>query len=687
MHRRHDGGEVVVGQHDLGGLLGRLGALAAHGDADIGLLERRRIVDPVAGHRHHRAPGLQCAHHPQLVLGTGAGEHIGLGGQHRQVRIIDRVQVTAFHHHRILGQAELPGDGRGGGGVVAGDHLHRDAGAAAVGDRGHRLGARWIDEADQAQEQQPGHVVLLQAPGGPIDPAHGEAEHALAARGRRGDRRIPVRSIQRHRFTTGAQLPRRQCQQLFRRALGVQLHGAARAAVQGRHVAIAGVERDRIQARPIGHRHAGVDPGPGRQRQQRALHRIPVHPPATLDRVQLRVVAQQSAQHQLAHAQVRLGTIIGLQFPGRRVAIATGRRGRGRSDQVARGHLVAGQGAGLVRTDHRGGTQRLHRRQAPDDGVAGGHAPHADGHGDGDHRQQAFGDHAHGQRHHHHQRIQPWIVARQHREHEQHRCRGDGAYREQAREAVDLPQQRRGQGIDRTDQGIDPADLGGGAGGHHHALRLAGGDQGARIRHATAIAQRRIDRHHAFALVGGHRFAGQGRLVDQQATRMHQAQVGRHAVAGFQQDDVAGHQAGHIHHLPVTAAQHPRGRREHRLQGRQRLFGLALLDEADQGIDQHYRHDHRRVDMVAEQSGQHRRGDQEQDQRVVELLQESAQRRTPRRRRQAVGAMPGQAWSDIVIRQPFGPRVQLLQDLVGAGGVPGRRGRGLHSRLHGRLRL
>ena len=168
---------------------------------------------------------------------------------------------------------------------------------------------------------------------------------------------------------------------------------------------------------------------------------------------------------------------------------------------------------------------------------------------------------------------------------------------------------------------------------------------------------------------------------------MQQAQVGRHAIAGFQQDDVAGHQAGHVHHLPLAATQHPRGRRQHGLQGGQRLFGLALLDETDQGIDQHHRHDHRRVDVVAEQSGQHRRGDQEQDQRVVELLQESAQRRTPRRRRQAVGAMPGQAWSDIVIRQPFGPRVQLLQDLVGAGGVPGQGGRGLRSRLHGRLRL
>src|SRR6185437_16528003 len=40
--------EVVVGQHDLRRLLGHLRA-AAHGDADVGLLERRRVVDGVAG--------------------------------------------------------------------------------------------------------------------------------------------------------------------------------------------------------------------------------------------------------------------------------------------------------------------------------------------------------------------------------------------------------------------------------------------------------------------------------------------------------------------------------------------------------------------------------------------------------------------------------------------------------------
>ena len=41
------------------------------------------------------------------------------------------------------------------------------------------------------------------------------------------------------------------------------------------------------------------------------------------------------------------------------------------------GHLVLGQGAGLVRADHRGRAQRLDRRQAADQGMAADHLAHA----------------------------------------------------------------------------------------------------------------------------------------------------------------------------------------------------------------------------------------------------------------------------------------------------------------------
>ena len=58
-HRRDDGGEVVVGEDHLRGFLGHLGPGDAHGHADVGGLQRRRVVDAVAGHRHDLALGLE----------------------------------------------------------------------------------------------------------------------------------------------------------------------------------------------------------------------------------------------------------------------------------------------------------------------------------------------------------------------------------------------------------------------------------------------------------------------------------------------------------------------------------------------------------------------------------------------------------------------------------------------------
>ena len=67
-HRRDDGGEVVVGQDHVGRLLGDVGAGDAHRDADVGRLQRRRVVDAVAGHRDDVAVGLQRVDDAQLVL-------------------------------------------------------------------------------------------------------------------------------------------------------------------------------------------------------------------------------------------------------------------------------------------------------------------------------------------------------------------------------------------------------------------------------------------------------------------------------------------------------------------------------------------------------------------------------------------------------------------------------------------
>ena len=79
-----------------------------HGDADVGLRERRRVVGAVAAHGDELALGLLVADEPELVLGRGLRQEI-----------VD---------------ARLRGDRGRGGRIVAGDHDGADAHAAELGE-------------------------------------------------------------------------------------------------------------------------------------------------------------------------------------------------------------------------------------------------------------------------------------------------------------------------------------------------------------------------------------------------------------------------------------------------------------------------------------------------------------------------------------------------------------------------
>ena len=80
-HGVDDGGEAVVHEDHVGGVLRHVGARDAHGHADVGGFERGRVVHAVARHGAHLAGMLQRAHDAQLVQGRHAGEHRGVAGR------------------------------------------------------------------------------------------------------------------------------------------------------------------------------------------------------------------------------------------------------------------------------------------------------------------------------------------------------------------------------------------------------------------------------------------------------------------------------------------------------------------------------------------------------------------------------------------------------------------------------
>ena len=95
LHGGLDGGEVVVGEDHGGRAFRHVGAGDAHGHADVGLLERGRVVHAVAGHGDDVAARLQRLHEAELLLGRDAGEDGGALGDFGQIRVGDLFQLAA----------------------------------------------------------------------------------------------------------------------------------------------------------------------------------------------------------------------------------------------------------------------------------------------------------------------------------------------------------------------------------------------------------------------------------------------------------------------------------------------------------------------------------------------------------------------------------------------------------------
>ena len=79
-----------------------------------------------------------------------------------------------------------------------------------------------------------------------------------------------------------------------------------------------------------------------------------------------------------------------LEFANRRIAAAGDRNELPVHPHPRDSHFILGQGAGLIRADHRGGAQGFDRGQPADQGMALDHLPHTQRQADGHHCRQAL---------------------------------------------------------------------------------------------------------------------------------------------------------------------------------------------------------------------------------------------------------------------------------------------------------
>ena len=361
----------------------------------------------------------------------------------------------------------------------------------------HGLLARRVDDAHQRQQREARlHVGKRQAAAGRRGALAGQCQQAQPLRCGVGGHAAPGVHVQRV-FAVVRQLGAAHVQNALGRALGKNPRVAVAVAVPGGHEAVLRLERDRIEPGPALLALRLGEPRLAAQHQQRALGGVAHHRPQAVFLVQAGIVAQHTGAHGQGQCRVVRDVddaAIDAAVAHRGVAHAAHVEHMARAHHALHGHLVACQRAGLVGADHRDRAQRLDGGQAADDGVAPGHALHAQRQRHGHDGGQPLGDGRRRQGHDHHEHLGWRVAAHPGAQHKGERGYAQNDQRQHPAKAVHLAQERRGQALDAREHLVDLAQLGGAGRGHHDARGLAGHHQGARIGHALAVAQRGIQR-------------------------------------------------------------------------------------------------------------------------------------------------------------------------------------------------
>ena len=389
MDRRDDAGEIVVGQHHVGRLLGHVGSGDAHGNADIGTLQRRRIVDAVAGHRHDMVIGFHRLDDARLVLRRNAAAYLQALGALGQLGVAQRFDFAAGQHQAIRTQhADVARDRFRRILVVAGDHHALEASPVRDLQCLDDFLTRRIDHAEQADEDQ---IALdrfrrrrfrhrIQRPAG-------HCQHAQRGRGHvtvlRQNRRPRFRRQRDNMARLDA--PRAQIENDVGRALDESNDRSADGRnhirrtvdlVDGAHPLAIGIERDFLYSRQPFRQLIAPETGLGRSDDQRRFGRVADDAPGLAVGlitgliiglrlvlpafVQHGVIAQQRAPEQQVHIRIvlrREALPIDGKLSLRHVAFAGNLEIANAGAATHDGHLILGQRPGLVRTDDGGAAQ------------------------------------------------------------------------------------------------------------------------------------------------------------------------------------------------------------------------------------------------------------------------------------------------------------------------------------------
>lgn len=202
-------------------------------------------------------------------------------------------------------------------------------------------------------------------------------------------------------------------------------------------------------------------------------------------------------------------------------------------NDLARRHGADREGAGLIRADDLGATQRLHRRQTPDQGIAPHHALYAQGERHGHHRRQPFGNRCHCQTHRVQEQFER-LVRTQESQPKHNRYDSEANPQEAASDAIQPVPQGGFIGSRCLQQPGDMPDFGVHARRHDQGASGTVDDVRAEKDHVAAIGQRGFLRQHCDPFLHGLRLAGEGGLIGLQDRSFDQTGIRRYQIAGLQ---------------------------------------------------------------------------------------------------------------------------------------------------------
>ena len=323
-------------------------------------------------------------------------------------------------------------------------------------------------------------------------------------------------------------------------------------------------------------------------------------------------------------------------------------------------HPILGQRAGLVRADDTRRAQRFDRAQTLDKRPSSRQARHAHRQREGDRRQKSLGHVGHDQADREAHCIFEGQPCDKPTKREERETDDEGNDRDQPCDAADFSLKRAGVDPDALRQRGDPPQLGVHAGGDDEragdssdACRAAE-DEFTRVEQRTGGVRELGRAEHRL------RLARHRRQIDIDCP-IEQPGVRRDPIALLDQEHVAGHKRAGVDLLPTTVPEYVGLLGEVAPKGFDGLLCLALLDEGEEGVEQHDRHDRDCERGRTADQREHSGHPEQQRKRVYELLRELPwPARTPASR-QLVGSVCDEPPISLAACKTLGAGAKIAQ--------------------------